>query len=240
MNLHTAFVNLRHRTDRLKHMTEQLKKAGIEAQRKEGIRTKDASWNRAPFQKMFRRTPGAIGCMLSQMEIMKDAYALGKHAFVMEDDLLFCDDMPVRLQMIDEFLTDRKWDVMWLGGTVHYPVPYWHSKGHVNLPECHCDLNRDAELTDHPNFLRSYGSFSTHCYIVNHDSIPGVIEGLERTMHTTIGVDYSLIRMAPKMHNYCFIPGCVIQIDNRSDIGNGMTIFSGFKKLGEHWFKERL
>jgi len=222
-------------------MQAELDRVGIAAIRHEGIKTKGIEWNRDPYKRMYARTPGAIGCMLGQVEIMEAALAQGKHAFVMEDDLLFCDDFFDRFNIAAEFLDKTEWNILWLGGTVHYPQPWWHTVSHSEMPECHCTLNRDAEATDNQNMYRSYGSFSTHAYIVNYASISNFISELKLGMSTTIGIDYSAIRMAPAMNNYVFLPGMVIQKDNQSDIGNGWTRFSGFKNLGKHWFqKERL
>jgi GR25 family glycosyltransferase involved in LPS biosynthesis len=235
MNFQATYINLPHRGDRNAHMIKELQRVGLNANRFEAIRTKGSEWNEEPYKKMFARTRGAIGCMLSQMQAMERAT---EHAIILEDDLIFCDDFMKRLDMIAKFLETREWDIMWLGATVHYPYPYWHTLTHQEMPECKCTLNRDAEPTDHPNFLRSYGSFSTHAYIVNYFKIPTILTRLRDTMASTIGIDYSFIRLAPSMVNYVFIPGCVIQMDNKSDIGNGMTVFSGFKKLGNHWFKK--
>lgn len=238
-NIHAEFVNLSHRTDRLKHMHDELGRIGLTAHKHDGIRTKGFEWNRNPYKTMFRRTPGAIGCMLSQIEVMEAAHKLGKHAMVLEDDLLFCDDFFDRLKIIGQWLEGRSWDTFWLGGTVHYPHPYWHSKGHPNMKgDCHCKLGVDAEPTEHKHIYRSYGSFSTHAYIVNHSSIENVIAKLHEGISTTIGIDYSFIRLAPKMNNYVFLPGMVIQKNNASDIGNGWTMFSGFSSLGSHWFQK--
>ncbi len=240
MNLRAQYINLAHRSDRRLHMQQELARAGITATRFEAIRTTGFEWNRFPYKKMFHRTKGAIGCMLSQIEVMEMAYIAGKNAMVLEDDLIFCSDFQERLKMIEAFLKNKNWDVFWLGATVHVNPPYWHTRQHREMPECKCNLQRDAELTDHPNFLRTYGSFSTHAYIVNYKKIPGITEKLRDKMHTTIGIDYSFIRMAPGMENYCMVPGCVIQKDNQSDIGNGVTVFSGFSKLGAHWFADKI
>lgn len=235
MNFEPYYINLAHRVDRRTHMESELARIGLKAERYEAIRTKGNEWNEEPYKKMFARTRGAIGCMLSQMNVMEMAT---DNPMILEDDLIFCDDFLDRLSIISDFLEDRDWDVCWLGGTVHYPVPYWHTRAHREMPECKCTLNCDAEPTMHKNFYRSYGSFSTHAYIVNYFKIPTILTQLRASMATTIGIDYSFIRLAPKMNNYVFIPGCVIQKDNQSDIGNGVTVFSGFKKLGNHWFKK--
>src|SRR5687768_12046173 len=128
MNYYISFVNLDHRLDRLEHMTRELKRVGIEAIRQRGIPWKECDLNNPKYQSMVNRTPGAIGCHLSQVEVMKKAFELGKHAWVMEDDLVFATDFQERLKYIENFLEGKEWDVFWLGGTFHSPA-FWHPKG---------------------------------------------------------------------------------------------------------------
>lgn len=228
---YAAFVNLEHRKDRLEHMTKELDRVGLRASRVRGMLPSEYVGEPSRVKKMRDRTPGAIGCYLSQMSIMETALALDKHAFVMEDDLLFCDDFHERMEVLFRFSQEHPWDVFWLGGTFHVNPPYWHKQP---------PLARDAETTDHPNVMRTYGSFSTHAYIVNRHSLQAVLAALRLWMGNSIGIDYSFIQMSPDLHTYAFVPGCVIQKDNLSDIGKGMTVFSNFKKLGAHWFQKRM
>jgi hypothetical protein len=55
-----------------------------------------------------------------------------------------------------------------------------------------------------------------------------------------MGIDWLFIYLQPWLNTYAFNPGMVKQIDNQSDIGKGMTIFSNFSKLGKHWYQETL
>jgi GR25 family glycosyltransferase involved in LPS biosynthesis len=237
MNLLTksyaTYINMHHRTDRFLHMQNELARASISAYRSLGMPPEMAlrhfGVSPARVKKMQDRTPGAIGCHFSQVRAMKMALDERKHAFVMEDDLVFCDDFQERMQIISDFCTTHPWDVIWLGGTFHVNPPWWHKK-----------FGRDAEQTDHPRMMRTYGAFSTHAYIVNYDSIEKVLTMLDSELDNSIGIDYAFIQMQHRLHTYAFVPGCVIQMDNKSDIGKGMTIFSGFKKLGPYWFQKRM
>jgi len=120
-NLYASFINLDHRTDRLAHMTEQLKKISLKAERTRGI-----PWREVPeypyTQTMRNRTPGAIGCFYSQMSVMEEALKQGKNALVMEDDLEFCSDFDKRLEYIDKWTKTNDFDILWLGGTFHVPA----------------------------------------------------------------------------------------------------------------------
>jgi len=227
---HIRFVNLDSRWDRLELMTKACEIAQIPAARVRGMLPAEYTGNPKRVAVMQNRTPGAIGCWFSQVKIMEEALKAKKHAWVMEDDLIFCKDFHVRLAYMERFLVDRSWDILWLGATFHVNPPYWH-KG---------DLGRDAELTDDPRMLRTYGAFCTYAYIVRKQSIERVLALLDEWLDCSMGIDWAMIQMQPRLHTYAFVPGSIIQRDNKSDIGKGMTIFSGFAKLGLYWFAETL
>src|SRR5687767_14689749 len=104
MEYYASFVNLDHRTDRLNHMVRELERVGIQAVRQRGIPWKECDLNNPKHQVMLNRTPGALGCHLSQVEVMKKAFEIGQNAFVMEDDLVFASDFQERLDYIEKFL----------------------------------------------------------------------------------------------------------------------------------------
>lgn len=225
-----SFVNLDHRTDRLTLMEQTLTKSGIPAKRTRGILPSEYKGDPKRVEVMRRRTPGAIGCHAAQVSIMEEALRQKKHAWVMEDDLIICADFLERLKLMESFLSLREWDVMWLGATFHVHPPYWHKSG----------LARDAEQTENPRFFRTYGAFCTYAYIVNATSLEKVLRMLDEQLNTTIGIDYSFIQMQPYLNTFAFVPGSITQYDNKSDIGKGMTIFSGFAKLGPYWFQQSM
>lgn len=248
-NVYASYINLDHRKDRYNHMQGQLGKSrlGLEVRvvRQRAIHIKDVI-TEPKHQTMFNRTPGAIGCWLSQVEVMRRALAENLHALVMEDDLVFCSDFIERLDYIFNWLEGREWDVFWLGGTVHSPA-FWHPKGPSGMrPDVSAHLGYDMQPTSDPRIIRTYGAFSTHAYIVNRDSTNKVVSLLDKHMHESIGIDHCFIRLQPQLKTYMFVPGCVKQIDNMSDIGNGMTIFSGFSKLNGtiensmYWWQDKM
>ena len=92
-----GFVNLDHRTDRLEHMKGQLDRIGLEAERVRGRTVEEFDLSDPKLQGMVRRkTLGAIGCHYSQVSIMEESLKRGEDAFVMEDDLVFCEDFVKR------------------------------------------------------------------------------------------------------------------------------------------------
>ena len=233
-----SYINLASRTDRNDHMIKELARIDLNAIRQEAFLPSE--FQGPKYEVMRRRTPGAIGCYMSQLVVMAKALNEGQHAFVMEDDLVFCDDFKERIEIIDKFLSENQWDVFWMGGTYH-TEPTWHKNPHPqDMKYCTCTLNRDYEPTDNARIVRTYGAFSTHCYIVNRHSISKVISLLDGFMQHSIGIDFSFIYLQPSLKTFAFVPGCVKQMDNLSNIGNGMTYFSGFEKLGPHWFQNKI
>lgn len=251
MDYYISFVNLDHRTDRLQHMTRELGRIGIEAVRQRGIPWRECDLNNPKFQTMLNRTPGALGCHLSQVEVMRKAHQAGKHAWVMEDDLVFATDFRERLQHIEEFVSDKPWDVIWLGGTFHSPA-FWHPAGPSKMrPDCSARLGKDFDHTSDPRIKRTYGAFCTYAYIVNYESIEKVLALFDKHIHESIGIDWLFIKLQPQLNCFAYVPGSVIQMDNKSDIGTNAdgtqarTIFSGFARLNgtvensRYWFQDR-
>lgn len=241
-NSYRSFVNLDSRPDRLKHIQYQLEKVGLTATRTRGLLPNEYHGDPAKIRSMLARPQkGAIGCHFSQVSIIEKAFEYQKHAMVLEDDVMFCDDFIERMDIFDEFLKDKPWDVIWLGGTYHIE-PTWHALRHS--PDlkglCKCKLNRDWVPTENPHIVRTYGAWSTYAYIVNVKSIERILNLLEHHLPESIGIDWLFILLQPELNTYAFNPGMTRQIDNRSNIGDGMTIFSNFSKLGPHWWSEKL
>lgn len=234
------YINLDHRTDRKDHMEKELKRVGIKAKRFKAFKTSEHPWTEWKVGTMLRRTPGAIGCWYSQCNLLAEAYQLDKHCFVMEDDLVFCDDFHERLNYLEKFLEEKSFDILWFGGTVHLNPAWWHKEGHQQEIRCTCNLKRDAETTEDPRIIRTYGAFSTHAYFVHKDSILKVLTMLDSIIGHSIGIDAAFIELAPQLTCYMMLPGMIKQFDNRSDIGSGITYYSGFEKLGPYFWKNKM
>lgn len=235
-----SFVNLDHRLDRLRHMNEQLSKVGIRAVRQRGIPWKEADFGDPKYATMMNRTPGALGCHLSQVEVMKKALEIDCHAWVMEDDIIFCEDFHERLAHMDNFLQGvEDWDVMWLGASFHSPA-FWHKHGQSGMrPDCSAQLGKDVETTDDPRIVRTYGAYITFAYIVNVKSIQKILNLFDEHIHTSIGIDWLFIKLQPQLKCYAYVPGSVMQMDNVSDIGQGVTMWSGQLRNGAYVFQQR-
>jgi GR25 family glycosyltransferase involved in LPS biosynthesis len=100
---HTLFINLASRPDRLQHVTLELKKMNIEAERINAIKMAE----------------GAIGCTLSHircLELAKERQY--PHVFIVEDDITFLqpDLLSENLKKFEENLELQRWDVLIIGG----------------------------------------------------------------------------------------------------------------------------
>lgn len=232
-NYYCSFVNMDHRLDRLIHMTEQLNRIGLNATRTRGMKPEEYKGDFSKVATMFKRTQGAVGCHFSQVQIMKDALERDKHAFVMEDDLIFCEDFEKRWDHINEWLDGNDWDVFWLGSSFHVNPPYWHCKGGSKdmRNNVSAELGYDAKMFGNPRIIRTYGAFATFAYLVNKNSIQKILDLFDQHIHKSIGIDFLFILLQPQLKCYSFLPGCVKQMDSQSDIGDGITRWSGFLQL---------
>jgi len=184
---------------------------------------------------MMRRTEGAVACHFGQVEIMREALKQGKSSVVLEDDCIMCDDLPKRIEYIENWVNTKEpsFDVIWLGASFHCNPPYWHRKGgSMDMrSNCSAELGYDAKLTDDARMVRTYAAFATFAYIVNKNSIPKIFDLFDVNIHKSIGIDWLFCLLQPQLKCFSFVPGCVKQMDNQSDIGNGITRWSGFLQL---------
>ena len=98
----TFYINLEHRTDRLEHVKNELKKIGVEGERFNAIKTKS----------------GAIGCTLSHIKCLEIAKERKyEEVFICEDDITFTNPT-LFLENLKKFCDNEDiiWDVLIIGG----------------------------------------------------------------------------------------------------------------------------
>ncbi|MAZ55165.1 MAG: hypothetical protein CMP55_05120 [Flavobacteriales bacterium] len=98
----TFYINLEHRTDRLEHVQNELKKIGINGERFNAIKTKS----------------GAVGCTLSHIKCLELAKERNyEEVFICEDDITFTNPK-LFLENLQKFCNndDIMWDVLIIGG----------------------------------------------------------------------------------------------------------------------------
>lgn len=239
-----SYLNLDFRQDRLEHIIKELERVGIKAERTRGKLPNEYDLTKPEYRVMLNRTPGALGCWLGMREMMVKAIEQGKHCFIMEDDVVLASDFKERLQYMDKFFETHEWDI-WFGGALfHCSPPHWHNGNGFLLGGS--NLGKDAEQTDDERVMRVFGCFSTHCWIIKRESVKKVMEMLDEVMHRSIGIDHACIIIEPKLLCYTFVGGSAKQIDNLSNIGAGMTVYSQFAKLNgtiensAYWFTDKI
>jgi len=239
-----SYLNLDIRKDRLEHITKELKRVGIDAERTRGKLPNEYDLTRPEYQVMLNRTPGALGCWLGMREMMVKAIEQNKHCFIMEDDVVLASDIKERISYMEKFFETHEWDI-WFGGALfHCSPPHWHNGNGFMLEGS--NLGKDAEQTDDERVMRVFGCFSTHCWIIKRESVKKVMEMLDEVMHRSIGIDHGCIIIEPKLKCYTFVGGSASQLDNLSNIGTGMTVYSQFSKLNgtvensAYWFTDKI
>ena len=223
------YINLSHRTDRLKHINRQLERVGIEAERFPAF-VKEQYVGHPSRVKLMMATPNTIGNWLSHTSLWKLASNLGQCVGVLEDDALLCTDFRERLEYVHDNWHEP-WDIMYLGATYHTnPGGVWHK-----------ELGTDFELTDVKHIHRVYGAFANQGYVINPDSAGSIWKMVDDLMSVSRGSDDALIKIQPELRCYSFTPGMVFQIDGPSDIGHGWTQFSHFREsCGPYMWCDRL
>lgn len=238
---YAGFLNMDHRQDRRDNMAVQLNKSGLTAVRHRGKTPQEFDLNDPKLNVMARRTPGAIPCHFGQVGIMKEALSQGKSAIVLEDDIVIASDIKRRLDYINNWTHTHEFDVIWLGASFHVNPPYWHPVGRSGMPpDCSAQLGYDVLPTDDPRMIRTFGAYVTFAYIVNVNSIQKILNLFDQHLHTSIGIDWLFIKLQPQLKCFSFVPGCVMQGDWISDIGTGMTVWSGQLRNGPYVFQDTM
>lgn len=240
------YVNLDSRPDRRDRMEAECARVGLPVSRLPALRPEDVDVPTERIAAMAARPQrGAIGCHFSQQAIIERGATTRRNVLVLEDDVVFCDDLAERMDRCEAFLAGREWDVLTLAGTVHIAPARWHLRGHregeAPLDWCGCDLDRDAEQTEDPRVLRMYGSWFTYAYVVNGDSAERILGMFADHLPRSIGIDHLFMGLSPRLRVYAYTPGCATQADGASNIGvGGYTKFSAFQSLGPYVFQRRL
>lgn len=227
-DLDAWYINLDHRTDRRLHIEYEAGKHSLTINRLPAFTHLDYHGPEENVVHM-RPTQKTIGNWLSHTHLIRLAAASNRNVLVLEDDAILCSDFMARLQYLEDNL-DLDWDIVFLGATFHVRPAVWHHK----------DLGCDAERTHLKHLFRAYGVWSNHGYIVRGENAGKVLGLMESVMPRANGSDHALILVQPQLNAYVFVPGAVFQMDGKSDIGEGFTKFSGFLRLGQYVFTDKM
>ncbi len=227
-NIEWVYVNLASRPDRKSYVEGELARVGISAKRFDALTGED--YDGPPTT----RTSGQRGCLMSHLRLIEEARGTTGVLGIVEDDVMFCDDLSKRLAYIEEHF-NKPWDIFFLGSTYHINPSKWHKD----------TLGRDFEQTDIKYIHRIYGTWNTYAYLLNCKNAEKVASLMRANMHRSEAADRLLIRLQPKLNCYCFTPGAAFQKDGPSDIGEpgeprAVTLFAGFLTMGPYVFTRLL
>ena len=206
---HSIFINLKHRTDRLEHVTGEFKKMGINAERIEGIQPKS----------------GAVGCTMSHIKCLELAKSRNyEQVFICEDDITFTSPEKFKEQ-ITKFNenTDINWDVLVVSGNVAPPSQKLYEYA-ARVFYCQTTtgyiVKREFYDTLLENFKEGLGLF-----IRNPNN------------KVEYAIDKYWIKLQMQNYWYIITPLTVIQYDNYSDIEEKKTEYSKLMlDIDKPWF----
>ena len=194
------YINLAHRTDRKDHILLELKKWGIDSSK---IHRIDA----------VHRTPGALGCGLSHIKALTEAFSHPewKTVLILEDDFTFrCLDIEYQ---IDKFFTYLPSFDVGLLSYNHEFVKYID--------------------TNIPSIKKILYSQTTSSYLIRRHYIPTLLQNMKAATYDMerFGkrhencIDIHWTRLQPKGKWYGIFPAIGYQYENFSDIENRVTSY---------------
>ena len=202
--LKTYCINLTAREDRRGQMQTQFDKHDVlDAEFVEAVNGKALK----EFPQGFG-TANKFGCVLSHLKAIETAkYRGDSHALIVEDDVVFCDDLEKRLDKAFEQLPEN-WAMLYLG---YFPQPTF-----VGEPEPYSE-----------SLVKLNGHLGAFSYIIRDSVYDTAIRELARYDHVA---DFKLA-FIHKIYN-CFSvdPFCVYVIDDYSDLSQGNVSYPQIKE----------
>ena len=192
--VHTMFINLDERKDRLENVNDELKKIGIN----------DENITRFSAIKLKN---GRIGCSMSHLKCLQTAKNnKWKNVFICEDDIKFTRPNIIKkqLQKFFENTENKNWDVCIIAGN---NVPPYEKIGNYCIKVSHCQTTTGYIVNEH-YYDTLIDNFKT---------------GIQQLMkfpdnHIQFAIDKYWI-MLQKQHNwFMIIPATVVQRPDFSDI----------------------
>ena len=196
---HCFYINLDYRTDRKKHVLEQMAKLNIPCMRFNAIKLTD----------------GAIGCSMSHLKCLQTAKNNNwDHVMIIEDDITFLKPN-LFIKQFNKFLKNNiKWDVILIAGN--------------NLPPYQIlEDNNSAIKVSHCQTTTGY-IVKCHYYDILIENIKTGINLLMKEPYNKISyaIDKYWIHLQKKDNWYLITPPTVIQRDDYSDIEKRNTSYA--------------
>jgi glycosyl transferase family 25 len=195
----TFYINLEHRVDRNEHVLKQLSSIGI---------TNPTRFN------AFKMENGAIGCSMSHLKLLQDAYANNlDHILIVEDDITFLNPELFKNQLNTFFdLHKNDWDVILFAGN--------------NIPPYKCIDDTCVKVSS---------CQTTTGYLVNGHYINVLLQNIKMGLthllnkpneHKKFAIDKFWFVLQRECNWYLIIPLTVVQREDYSDIEKRHTNYT--------------
>lgn len=186
-------INLAHRTDRLKSITEQCKKNDLTLHRIESVNGIEQ------FPNETKKKQGFYGCYQSHLKTLKMLLDVpGNYFLIVEDDCIFEEDFRQKLLNYYPQLPPT-WDMLYLGGSIN-------TSGAIEPLSV--------------NISRAKKVYCTHAYVVKKESIPGLIKVVESRQWK---IDILYCEYQKTHSCFITVPELAWQMAGFSDVENRMT-----------------
>jgi GR25 family glycosyltransferase involved in LPS biosynthesis len=196
------YINLAHRTERKEHILLELQKWGVDSSK---IHRVDA----------VHRTPGALGCGLSHIKALTEAFSHPEWntVLVLEDDFTFHSDYSEINDKIKHLITS-------------------HRFFDIGLLSYNSDYIKYTDTT-FPSIKKVVYSQTTSSYIIRRHYIPTLVQNMKGAMYDMerFGkrhencIDIHWTRLQPNGRWYAIFPAIGYQYENYSDIENRVTSY---------------
>lgn len=195
------YINLAHRTDRKDHILFELQKWGVDSSK---IHRIDA----------VHRTPGALGCGLSHIKALTEAFSHSEWntVLILEDDFTFRPDSEINNKI--ELLCTS------------------HSFFDVGLLSYNTEFVKYKD-TDIPSIKKILYSQTTSSYLIRRHYIPTLLQNMKAATYDMerFGkrhencIDIHWTKLQSMGHWYGIFPAIGYQYDNYSDIEHRVTSY---------------
>jgi GR25 family glycosyltransferase involved in LPS biosynthesis len=205
-------INLKRRPDKLKMTKELLDKFNITFELFEAVDFCEGipeDYQHQPVKESFltKVKPGAFGCLMSHLEVIKDAKKNNYNkVLIFEDDLATGDNFEFLFsQKVKDLPSD--WKLFYLGAS-----------GHTGVPK--------KKITD--NISQTFESFTTGSYGVHSSLYDTILEEYKNPCRT---IDQFYVR-AIQSSFPCYVtsPTIMWQVPGFSDIAQAHRNYTGFMK----------
>lgn len=179
-------INMTSRNDRLRLISDKLKKENLSFQRYEAIDGRELTLtpNLLTLFKDndfgFRR--GVIGCALSHYYLWKELVASDKSYYIIiEDDASFCKDFSDKLR---ELLKVRNYDILFLG----------YHMSQTNRDANREKYNTESDFVSVESLKTDLYIGGTHCYIITKEGASALIDFIDIN-NIKHGIDYLMAKV---------------------------------------------